>query len=191
MILLIDNYDSFTYNLYQLLGEFTTNIKVIKNDKLTCHEITELHPQAIILSPGPGNPNDAGVSLEVVENLQGKIPILGVCMGLQVIVQALGGEIIPAQTLMHGKTSNLSFTQTSTLFQGLPKNVTVARYHSLVGNRQNLTTELTVTAYDSQNEIMAVESKANQLYGVQFHPESILTDPKIGRGIVRNFLNEI
>lgn len=191
MILLIDNYDSFTYNLYQLLGEFPTDIKVIKNDELTCHEIIKLHPQAIILSPGPGNPNAAGISLEVVKNLQGKIPILGVCMGLQVIIQALGGEIIPAQTLMHGKTSELSFTQTSNLFRGLPKTGKVARYHSLVGNQKNLPTELTITSCDSQNEIMAVENKVKQLYGVQFHPESILTDPEIGRGIVRNFLDEM
>ncbi|WP_413627497.1 aminodeoxychorismate/anthranilate synthase component II [Fructilactobacillus vespulae] len=188
MILLIDNYDSFTYNLYQLVGSLDSNIKVIKNDELTVYEIEKLHPRAIILSPGPGNPDDAGVSLEVVTKLQDKIPMLGICMGLQVMIQALGGKIIPAKKLMHGKTSNLKLNNKSLLFNNCHPSGKVARYHSLIGDNKSLPQEFKITAVDEDNEIMAAEIAAKKLYGVQFHPESILTDTELGKQIINNFL---
>ncbi|WP_395318087.1 anthranilate synthase component II [Fructilactobacillus frigidiflavus] len=191
MILLIDNYDSFTYNLYQLIGQFTQAIKVIKNDELTVAEIKALHPQAIILSPGPGNPDDAGISLAVVHELQGQIPMLGVCMGLQVMIQALNGQIVPAKHLMHGKTSVLELDNQSVLFKDCPSTGTVARYHSLVGEIATLPAEFHITAVDKNHELMAAEIPAKQLYGVQFHPESILTDPALGKKIISNFLATI
>lgn len=191
MILLIDNYDSFTYNLYQLIGKFTQNIQVIKNDELTVAEIKALQPQAIILSPGPGNPDDAGVSLEVVRQLQGLVPMLGVCMGHQVIIQALGGKVVPAKHLMHGKTSLLKLDNQSVLFNNYQLTGTVARYHSLVGEIETLPTEFNVTAVDANHELMAAEIPTKQLYGVQFHPESILTEQALGKKIISNFLAAI
>lgn len=188
MLLLIDNYDSFTYNLYQLLGQFTTAIKVVKNDQITCTQIAALQPEAIILSPGPGNPDDAGVSLEVVRTFAGKIPLFGVCMGMQVICQALGGQIVPAKQLMHGKTSHLQITPGSRLFANCPQAMTVARYHSLAVSAQQLPANLKVTATAADGELMAVEDSAQAIYAVQFHPESVLTDQAAGAQLVANFL---
>ncbi|USS85590.1 aminodeoxychorismate/anthranilate synthase component II [Fructilactobacillus myrtifloralis] len=191
MILLIDNYDSFTYNLYQLLGQFTTDIRVIKNDELTVAEIQTLHPAGIVLSPGPGNPDDAGVSLDVVRQLHGQIPMLGVCMGLQVMIQAYHGHVVPAQQLLHGKATPVRLNPKSVLFHGAGPTGTVARYHSLVGERATLPAEFTVTAVDEYQELMAAEIPAQQLYGVQFHPESILTEDELGERIVENFLRVV
>ncbi|WP_429971096.1 anthranilate synthase component II [Fructilactobacillus sp. Tb1] len=191
MILLIDNYDSFTYNLYQLIGQFTQDIKVIKNDELTVPEIEALQPEAIILSPGPGNPDDAGVSLKVVRQLQGQIPMLGVCMGLQVMIQAMHGKVVPAKKLMHGKTSLLKLDNDSLLFKDYAPTGTVARYHSLVGEMATLPAEFKVTAVDDANELMAAEIPDKRMYGVQFHPESILTDQALGQKIVSNFLESL
>ncbi|USS88513.1 aminodeoxychorismate/anthranilate synthase component II [Fructilactobacillus hinvesii] len=188
MILLIDNYDSFTYNLYQLLGQFTTDIQVIKNDELTVAEIQALHPAGIVLSPGPGNPDDAGVSLDVVRQLHGQVPMLGVCMGLQVMIQACDGQVVPAQHLMHGKTSRLQLDDDSVLFHGAGTTGTVARYHSLVGERASLPAEFKITAIDDHQELMAAEIPSQRMYGVQFHPESILTEAGLGERIVENFL---
>ncbi|USS90825.1 anthranilate synthase component II [Fructilactobacillus carniphilus] len=191
MILLIDNYDSFTYNLYQLLGQFTTDIQVIKNDELTVAEIQALHPAGIILSPGPGNPDDAGVSLDVVRQLHGQVPMLGVCMGLQVMIQACDGQVVPAQHLMHGKTSRLQLDPHSVLFRGAGDAGTVARYHSLVGERASLPDIFKVTAIDENQELMAAEIPSQRMYGVQFHPESILTEAGLGERIVENFLRVV
>ncbi len=191
MLLLIDNYDSFTYNLYQLLGQFTPAIKVVKNDQITCAEIAALHPAAIILSPGPGNPDDAGVSIAVVRAFAGKIPLFGVCMGMQVICQALGGQIVPAKQLMHGKTSQLQITAGSRLFVGCPQQMTVARYHSLAVSPKQLPANLKVTATAADGELMAVEDPAQMIYAVQFHPESVLTDTAAGTQLVANFLQRL
>ena len=186
MILLIDNYDSFSYNLYQLIGAINPEIKVIRNDELTAEEIEVLKPEAIILSPGPGRPQDAGCCIEVVQKLGGKIPILGVCLGHQVICEAYGGVVSYAKQLMHGKQSETTLDLTSELFQGLPETVPVARYHSLAADEATLPETLKVTARTADGEVMAVEDSEKKIYGVQFHPESILTPQ--GRQMVENFL---
>lgn len=186
MILLIDNYDSFSYNLYQLIGMFHTDIKVIRNDQKTVDEIKQLSPKAIILSPGPGRPETAGVCEEVVKQLGSKIPILGVCLGHQAICSAYGGRVSYARQLMHGKKSDIKLEQFSRLFQGLGTNLTVARYHSLSAVERDLPECLAVTARSEDGEVMAVEHKAYPVYGLQFHPESILT-PR-GAAIMENFL---
>ncbi len=188
MILLIDNYDSFSYNLYQLIGSINPNIKVIRNDELTVEEIGNLQPSHIILSPGPGKPGNAGVCIEVVKELGDKIPILGVCLGHQAIFEASGGTVSYAEELMHGKTSLAKVQPDSTLFKGFPESIQVARYHSLIGLKETLPEELTVTAITENGEIMAVEHKKHRVYGLQFHPESILT-PR-GNEILANFLGD-
>lgn len=184
MILLIDNYDSFSYNLYQLAGSVNPDIKVVRNDELSIEEIKDLDPSHIILSPGPGYPLNAGVCEEVVLKLGGEIPILGVCLGHQAICEALGGKISHAKKLMHGKSSIVNISTDCKIFEGLNKRERVARYHSLIA--VNLPDCLSVTAEDDNGEIMAVAHKEKPIYGLQFHPESILTDS--GEKMMRNFL---
>lgn len=186
MILLIDNYDSFSYNLYQLIGEINPNIKVIRNDELSVAEIAKLAPKKIIISPGPGRPKDAGVSVEIVKNLSGKIPILGVCLGHQAICAAFGGKITYAKKLMHGKTSAVEVDTNSILFNGLEKNIKVMRYHSLAVDENTLPKCLKITAKTDDAEIMAVEHNEFPVYGVQFHPESIMTPS--GKVMLKNFI---
>ena len=187
MILLIDNYDSFTYNLYQYIGELYHDIQVVRNDEITIEQIEEMHPQALILSPGPGYPKDAGICEEVVTKLGGRIPILGVCLGHQAICEAFGGRIEHAQQLMHGKQSEVTVDPAEPLFTGLPEKVKVARYHSLVAAPDVLPDCLKVISRDERGEIMAVRHRTVPIYGVQFHPESILTPQ--GTVIMKNFLN--
>ena len=186
MILLIDNYDSFAYNLYQLVGEINSSVKVIRNDAMTVEEIGELKPDKIILSPGPGRPEGAGVIMKVVSELGGRIPILGVCLGHQAICAAFGATITYAKELMHGKQSEIVCDNDSTLFRGCPKKFLVGRYHSLAAEEKTLPACLKVTARTIDGEIMAVEHEQDKIFGVQFHPESILTPQ--GKVILRNFL---
>ena len=189
MILLIDNYDSFSYNLYQLVGEIEPNIKVIRNDEMTVDEIKELNPDRIILSPGPGRPEDAGVIMEVVKTIGKDIPILGVCLGHQAICAAFGATVTYAKKLMHGKQSNVKFDTSCPLFTGCPKVAPVARYHSLAAAAKTIPDCLKVTALTDDGEIMAVQHKEYPLYGVQFHPESIMTPD--GKQMLENFVKEI
>lgn len=186
MILLIDNYDSFSYNLYQLIGSLTGEMEVIRNDALTVEEIAAKQPDAIILSPGPGRPEDAGVTVEVIRKLGKKIPLLGVCLGEQAMCLAYGGKVSYAKQLMHGKQSRTVLDTNSVLFRGLPEQVEVARYHSLAAVEETLPSVLRVTARTADGEIMAIEHKNYPVYGVQFHPESILTPT--GTAMVKNFL---
>ncbi len=186
MILLIDNYDSFSYNLYQALGVENPDLKVIRNDELTIEQIEALNPEAIVISPGPGKPRDAGVCISAIQYFKGKIPILGVCLGHQAICEAFGATVSYAKTLMHGKTSVIQVDNENVLFQGLPSRVTVARYHSLAAVRETMPKELMVTAVSDDDEIMAVMHKDYPIYGVQFHPESVLTPD--GSAMIRNFL---
>ena len=188
MILLIDNYDSFSYNLYQMLGEITPDIKVIRNDAMTVDEVAVLNPSHIILSPGPGRPEDAGIIIETVKQLGGKIPILGVCLGHQAICAAYGAKIVHAKKLMHGKQSAVTAAQDSRMFRGLPERITVARYHSLAADPATLPDCLRITAQTDDGEVMAVQHKEYPVYGLQFHPESILTPE--GRQMLRNFLED-
>ncbi len=187
MILLIDNYDSFSYNLYQLIGEINPDIKVIRNDEMTVKEIQNLKPSHIILSPGPGKPSDAGVCIDVVQKLKGEFPIFGVCLGHQAICEAFGATVSYAQRLMHGKTSVARVKQKN-IFKGMDETITVARYHSLAAVRETMPETLEIIAYvdDEEQEIMAVTHKEYDIYGVQFHPESILTPE--GKMILMNFL---
>ena len=184
MILLIDNYDSFAYNLYQLVGEINPSVKVIRNDAMTVEEIGKLEPEKIILSPGPGRPEGAGVIMNVVSKLGGRIPILGVCLGHQAICAAFGASITYAKELMHGKQSEIVCDNDSPLFKGCPKKLLVGRYHSLAADEETLPACLKVTARTVDDEIMAVEH--DKIFGVQFHPESILTPH--GKIILKNFL---
>ncbi|MGN0305747.1 MAG: anthranilate synthase component II [Lachnospiraceae bacterium] len=186
MNLLIDNYDSFSYNLYQLVGELDSAIRVIRNDEMTVEEIEEIKPTHIILSPGPGRPQEAGICEQVVKRLGVKIPILGVCLGHQAICEAYGAKITYAKELMHGKQSIANLNTDSLLFQGLQKEIKVARYHSLAVEESTLPATLRVTARTPEGEVMAVEHRELPVYGVQFHPESILTPE--GRNILSNFL---
>lgn len=186
MIVLIDNYDSFSYNLYQLVGSMYPDIRVIRNDKITVAELEQMKPDAMILSPGPGKPEDAGICIEAVTCLGSKIPVLGVCLGHQSICKAYGAEVSYAKRLMHGKTSLLRPDTDSVLFAGMDREIQIGRYHSLAAVKGTLPEELRVTAETEDGEIMAVEHTGYPVYGVQFHPESILT-PEGGR-IMRNFL---
>ena len=187
MILLIDNYDSFTYNLYQMLGEITPELKVIRNDAMTVEEIDALRPEGIILSPGPGRPEDAGICPAVIRELRGKYPMLGVCLGEQAICTVYGGRVGYATRLMHGKQSLAKLDRSSPLFLGLPEEILVARYHSLAAEADTLPgTGLLVTAETAAGEVMAVEDRERNVFGVQFHPESIMT-PEGGQ-ILRNFV---
>ncbi len=186
MIVLIDNYDSFSYNLYQLVGELNPDIEVVRNDALTVEELEAMHPQAIILSPGPGRPADAGICEEVALKLSGKVPILGVCLGHQAICEAFGGVVGYAKELMHGKSSLAKLDTTSPIFKGMPEQAQVARYHSLAAEEETLPACLKVISRTDDGEVMAVQHAEFPTYGLQFHPESILTPE--GRTILKNFL---
>lgn len=186
MIVLIDNYDSFSYNLYQLIGAREPDIRVIRNDQYTVAQIAAMQPQAIILSPGPGRPEDAGVCIEAARELGKTIPTLGVCLGHQSICKAFGGKVSYAKQLMHGKTSHITLDTTGRLFRGMEPVIPVARYHSLSAVRDTLPEELRVTAESDDGEIMALEHREYPLFGVQFHPESVLTPD--GDAIIKNFL---
>ena len=188
MILLIDNYDSFSYNLYQLIGSIEPDIKVIRNDEMTVDEIRKLAPDRIILSPGPGRPENAGIITDVVKELGAEIPILGVCLGHQAICQSFGGTITYASQLMHGKQSDAHLDTDSLLFRGCGKTTPVARYHSLAADSESLPECLTVTARTDDGEIMAVQHKQYPIYGVQFHPESIMTPE--GMKMIENFIRQ-
>ncbi|MCR5452177.1 MAG: aminodeoxychorismate/anthranilate synthase component II [Lachnospiraceae bacterium] len=187
MILLIDNYDSFSYNLFQYIGEITEDIKVIRNDELTIDEIRKLDPSHIIISPGPGRPEDAGIIIEAAKTLGKEIPTLGVCLGHQAICAAFGATITYAKKLMHGKQSVIRPMEGCPLFNGCSKDIKVARYHSLVADRDTMPEELMVTACDSEGEIMAVMHRDYPIFGLQFHPESIMTPE--GKIMLKNFLN--
>lgn len=187
MILFIDNYDSFTYNLVQMIGGLNPDIKVIRNDELTVAEIKALSPSHIVLSPGPGYPKDAGVCEDVVRSLAETVPILGVCLGHQGICEVYGAEITRAKKLMHGKQSILSIDSSDPLFQGLENKIPAARYHSLIARKETLPSCLTTIGTDDMGEIMAVKHKDYSVYGLQFHPESILTPN--GESILKNFLS--
>ncbi len=186
MIILIDNYDSFSYNLYQMLGEMDPEIEVFRNDAITAEEVLAKDPKAIILSPGPGRPAEAGICEDVVKICSGRIPILGVCLGHQAICEAFGAKIVHAGKLMHGKQSVASLSQWSLLFKGLPEKIKVARYHSLAVQPETLPKGLRASAVCADGEIMAVEHERAPVFGLQFHPESIMTEE--GRGILKNFL---
>lgn len=189
MILIIDNYDSFTYNLYQLVGNLRPDMKVVKNDELTVSEIEALKPEALIISPGPGRPKDAGVCVEAARQLSGKVPILGICLGHQAICEAFGAKVSYARELMHGKQSKIKINTGCRIFRGLPEVIDGARYHSLSAARDTIPEVLEVTATDFDGEVMAIRHKEYEVYGLQFHPESILT-PR-GNQIIKNFLEEM
>ncbi len=185
MLLMIDNYDSFTYNLVQYFGELGQDVQVYRNDEIDLAKVAELNPRHIVISPGPCTPNEAGISLALIHEFAGKIPLLGVCLGHQSIGQAFGGKIIKAKTLMHGKTSLIHHTDTG-VFKGLNNPYTATRYHSLVIERETLPDCLEVTAWTEDNEIMGVKHKTLAIEGVQFHPESILTEH--GHDLLDNFI---
>lgn len=185
MLLMIDNYDSFTYNLVQYFGELGEEVIVFRNDKITIPEIEKINPDRIVISPGPCTPKEAGISIDVIKYFKGKLPILGVCLGHQAIGAAFGGRIVRAKNLMHGKTSMI-FHDGKTIFEGIPNPFEATRYHSLVIERETLPEELIITAWTEDGEIMGVRHRRYIIEGVQFHPESILT--KHGHDILRNFL---
>ncbi|MGH8620348.1 MAG: anthranilate synthase component II [Burkholderiales bacterium] len=185
MLLMIDNYDSFTYNLVQYFGELKQEVVVFRNDEITLEQVEELAPQHIVISPGPCTPNEAGVSVPLIQKFAGTAPILGVCLGHQAIGQAYGGKIVHAKQVMHGKTSAMRHRGAS-VFEGLPDGFSATRYHSLVIERQSLPACLEVTAWTDDGEIMGVRHKTLAVEGVQFHPESILTEH--GHGLLSNFL---
>jgi anthranilate synthase/aminodeoxychorismate synthase-like glutamine amidotransferase len=185
MILMIDNYDSFTYNLVQYLGELGQVVKVYRNDALGLDDIRKLNPQSIVISPGPGRPEDAGISCSVIKEFAGKIPILGVCLGHQAIGYCFGAKIVQAKRLMHGKTSKIYHNQKD-IFKNIPNPFVATRYHSLLVDKKGLPACLVVTAQTKEGEIMGLKHKAHPIWGVQFHPESILT--KSGKTILNNFI---
>ena len=187
MILMIDNYDSFTYNIVQYCLELGADLKIIRNDELTVEEIESLHPEKIIISPGPAPPDDAGVTLEVIRYFADKVPILGICLGHQSIAQAFGGNVVRANRMMHGKTSKMVRQGETPIFNKLPEMFTATRYHSLIVEQENLPDVIIPTAYsEDDHEIMALEIKDKPIYGVQFHPESIMSE--FGHEIINNFL---
>jgi para-aminobenzoate synthetase component II len=185
VLLVIDNYDSFTYNLVQYLGELGQELRVVRNDAITVDEIVALKPERIVISPGPCTPKQAGISVETIKRLAGLIPILGVCLGHQSIGEAFGGDVVRAPRLMHGKTSMIRHDQ-RTIFQDLPNPFEATRYHSLIVRRETLPSCLEVTAETEEGEIMGLRHRTLTVEGVQFHPESILTRP--GKDLLRNFL---
>jgi anthranilate synthase component II len=185
MLLMIDNYDSFTYNLVQYLGELGQDVQVYRNDEISLDKIRELQPEKIVISPGPCTPNEAGISLALIKEFAGKIPLLGVCLGHQSIGQAFGGKIIKAKTLMHGKTSLIHHKNIG-VFKDLPNPYTATRYHSLVIERESIPDCLEITAWTDDGEIMGVKHKTLAVEGVQFHPESVLTEH--GHDLLNNFL---
>lgn len=187
MILLIDNYDSFSYNLYQLIGSLNPDIRVVRNDMISAEEVGSLNPDRVILSPGPGRPEDAGICEDVVRLYRGKVPLMGVCLGHQAIAEAYGATVTYAKKLMHGKQSEVNLDTGSILFRGMPERIVAGRYHSLAVDETTLPPELKVTARSDDGEVMAVEDSRNAVFGMQFHPESIMTPA--GIDILRNFLD--
>lgn len=185
MLLMIDNYDSFTYNLVQYFGELGETIEVFRNDKISIQEIAKLDPEMLVISPGPGKPKDAGISLQVIHHFKGRIPILGVCLGHQCIGEAFGGKIVAAPRLMHGKISPIYHTGQD-IFSDLPNPFEATRYHSLIIEKESLPDCLSLSAWTEKQEIMGVHHKKHLIMGVQFHPESILT--KEGKRLLNNFL---
>jgi anthranilate synthase/aminodeoxychorismate synthase-like glutamine amidotransferase len=185
MILLIDNYDSFTYNLAQYLGQLGEQLVVRRNDQVTLDQIAELRPARVVISPGPGVPEDAGVSVEVIRRFAGRIPILGVCLGHQAIGYAFGGRVVRAPAILHGKTSQI-IHDGKTIFRKVPQGFTATRYHSLIVDRKGLPRELEVSAHTADGTIMGLRHRKLRVEGVQFHPESVLTD--VGIDLLRNFL---
>jgi len=185
LVLVIDNYDSFTYNLVQYLGELGAQLVVYRNDKITIKKIKELNPSKIIISPGPGTPSDAGISKCVIEEFSGKVPILGVCLGHQCIAEVFGGKIVGARNIMHGKTSRI-YHRREDIFKNIKNPFDATRYHSLIIRRKSFPRVLKVTARTRIREIMAISHRTHPTYGVQFHPESILTG--VGKKILKNFL---
>jgi len=187
MVLMIDNYDSFTYNVVQYCLELGANLKVIRNDELSVEEIKALNPEKIIISPGPATPNEAGVTLEVIKAFADTTPIFGICLGHQSIAQAFGGEVVRAKNMMHGKTSQVALKEKSVIFKGIPKEFRATRYHSLIVNQANLPEEILPTSYSTDDhEIMSLQIKGRDIYGVQFHPESIMSE--YGHEMLDNFL---
>ena len=186
MILLIDNYDSFVYNLYQFLAVEDPDVRLVRNDRITPEEALSMEPDAIVISPGPGKPSDAGVCIELIRQLKGRIPILGVCLGHQAIGEAFGATVTYASRLMHGKTSLLTDVADDIIFKGIKKPAQVARYHSLSVQESTLPEELEVTARSDDGEIMAMRHREYPIYGLQFHPESVMTPD--GSAMIRNFL---
>ena len=186
MILLIDNYDSFVYNLYQFLAVEDPDVRLVRNDRITPEEALSMKPDAIVISPGPGKPSDAGVCVELIRQLKGRIPILGVCLGHQAIGEAFGATVTHASRLMHGKTSLLTDVADDIIFKGIKKPVQVARYHSLSVQESTLPEELEVTARSEDGEIMVMRHREYPIYGLQFHPESVMTPE--GSAMIRNFL---
>ena len=186
MILLIDNYDSFVYNLYQFIAVEDPDVRLVRNDRITPEEVLDMKPDAIVVSPGPGKPSDAGVCIELIRQLKGRIPILGVCLGHQAIGEAFGATVTHASRLMHGKTSLLTDVADDIIFKGIKKPVQVARYHSLSVQESTLPEELEVTARSDDGELMAMRHREYPIYGLQFHPESVMTPD--GSAMIRNFL---
>lgn len=189
MIVLIDNYDSFSYNLYQLIGSVEPDVKVVRNDAYTVEEIEAMKPEAIILSPGPGKPSDAGICIEAIRYFAGKVSVFGVCLGHQAICEAFGGTVSYAKELMHGKQKEIHQIGENQLFQGLPEIFPAARYHSLAALKEKLPEELKVTAESEDGEVMAVEHTKYPIYGVQFHPESVMTPD--GKIMIENFIDVV
>ncbi|MCD7732052.1 MAG: aminodeoxychorismate/anthranilate synthase component II [Oscillospiraceae bacterium] len=186
MVLLIDNYDSFTYNLVQLIGQYDPDVKVVRNDAITVPEIEKLNPDRIVISPGPGKPKDAGVCEEVIRELNGKYPILGVCLGHQAICEVYGATVTYAPTLMHGKQSDIHIASGSEIFRGLPPIIRAARYHSLAADKYTIPDTLRIIAESDDGTVMAVEHRDAPTFGIQFHPESIMTP--MGKEIIENFI---
>lgn len=187
MIVIIDNYDSFTYNLYQYIGEFTKKIEVYRNDQITIDQVFRKKPSHIVISPGPGLPKDAGISETLVKETQGQIPVLGICLGHQAIGEVYGGKIIHARVPVHGKASEIDIDTKCTLFQNLNGKIKAGRYHSLIVENNSLPDDLKITALSAEGEIMGLQHKQYPVYGVQFHPESLLTPD--GKEIIKNFLS--
>ena len=189
MIVLIDNYDSFSYNVYQLIGSVEPDIKVVRNDEVTIKELEAMKPEALILSPGPGRPEDAGICIESIKYFKDRLPILGICLGHQSICEAFGGTVSYAKELMHGKKKLMYKAGESQLFKGLPDTFAAARYHSLAALKDTLSAELRVTAESEDGEVMAVEHTKYPVFGVQFHPESVMTPD--GRVMIENFMEVV
>ena len=189
MILLTDNYDSFVYNLYQFIAETGQEVRIVRNDEMTSEEVMEMRPDAVVISAGPGKPGDAGICVELIQRAEGMIPILGVCLGHQAIAEAYGAEVVHAGKLMHGKTSVLRDVQDSVLFRDIPGPIQVARYHSLAVREETLPEEIWVTARAEDGEVMAMEHRRYDVYGVQFHPESVMTPQ--GYKMIENFIRSV
>lgn len=187
MLLIIDNYDSFTFNLYQIFASLHAQVEVVRNDYCSLEQLEAMQPDYLVVSPGPGKPENAGISIAAIQRFAGKLPILGVCLGHQAITMAYGGKIIPATQLMHGKSSTIKHLNKG-IFQGLPQNLKVMRYHSLIADSSSFPAELEITAATARGEIMALAHRQLPIFGVQFHPEAYLTEQ--GKILLNNFLNE-